>query len=159
MPFAVPERAVSARPWLRLWFKGNNSVLFSIVTNINNQLLSSLHAAFPFCRRTVVHAGRTPDPEEMAVEERRRRPEDGKTAARRAGRLRSPGVPGVHVGAVPNSSGHHAQTVLPGQDILGVHHGGRIHRTYVTGLPAGWSKGQCFSALFQHYEPIYLETF
>lgn len=83
----------------------------------------------------------------MAIEERfarrrrrRRRPEDGDTAARRAERLRAPGVLGVHVGAVPDSAGHHAQAVLPSQDVLGIHHGSCVYRTHVAGLPAGRSR-------------------
>lgn len=76
----------------------------------------------------------------MAIEERFARRRRRHTATRRARRLRAPGVPGVHVGAVPDSAGHHAQAVLPGQDVLGVHHGGRVHRTHVAGLPAGRSR-------------------
>lgn len=49
----------------------------------------------------------------------------------------APGVPGVHVGAVPDRAGHHAQAVLPGQDVPGVRHGGRVHGAHVARLPAG----------------------
>lgn len=41
------------------------------------------------------------------------------------------------MGAVPDSAGHHAQAVLPGEDVPGVADGGRVHRAHVTGLPAG----------------------
>lgn len=59
------------------------------------------------------------------------------TVARGLGRVRAPGVPGVHVGAVPDRAGHHAQAVLPGQDVPGLRHGGRLHGAHVARLPAG----------------------
>lgn len=41
------------------------------------------------------------------------------------------------MGAVPDRAGHHAEAVLPGENVPGVHHGGRVHGAHVAGLPAG----------------------
>lgn len=41
------------------------------------------------------------------------------------------------MGAVSNSAGHHAEAVLPGEDVPGVPNGGRVYGSDVAGLPAG----------------------
>lgn len=92
-------------------------------------------------RDAVVYAGRAFDQEETVVRERRGcgrgGAENGETPNGRVGRLRAPGVPGVHVGAVSDSTGHHAQAILLSENVLGVHHGSSVHGAHFAGLSTG----------------------
>lgn len=77
-----------------------------------------------------------------AVQKHKEKP-DGRTAQSKTeiGRLHTPGVFDIHVGVVPDSPGQHAQALLPGENVPGVRHGGRVHGAHVEGLPGGVRPG------------------